>query len=1094
MLERWMPRGLITTALALLLATGATAAKNTIPAQAPAKNTPLTGPKAKAVPDASAPEAEAIRLAIEDMAKSFPEQFTNAPALLARLKACGDNETKLRALRREALLANPLLDFDELLIIRRRFKPGEDRTVLGKTMGMPGLNSHTHDTIISPNGKWDNEIAVLENWRKDTSGRVLYHPGDKRILCDVDLDFDASRMMFSMYGTHDQWHVFELDTSGGEPVQLTPKDIPDVGHFDSCYLPDGDIIFDSTASFQGLPCQYGSSDMACLYRMDRDTGRIRQLAFEQDSDWCPTVLNNGRVLYLRWEYPDTPHYFTRVLFHMNPDGTGQMEYYGSNSYFPNAFFFARPVPGHPTMVAGIAGGHHGISRSGRLLLIDPELGRSEADGVVQEIPGRGVKVEPMIRDRLVDGVWPQFLHPWPLNDKYLLASVKPTPNALWGLYLVDVFDNITLIAEEEGAALIEPIPLKTRPTPPLIAPRVDLERKDGVVFLVDVNRGPGLKDVPDGKVKQLRLFTYHFGYRGVGGHNAVGVESGWDIKRILGTVPVEEDGSAMFRVPANTPISVQPLDDKGRAIQLMRSWFVTMPGETVSCVGCHEPQNEATPQSMALAARAAPVDITPWRGPARGFDFRREVGPVLEKRCVGCHDGKKEDRPDFTDWTGTRVDGGKNAKSIAVFPKAYAALQPYVRRPGPESDYRLYHPMEYHAETSELVQMLERGHHGVSLDEEDWDRLNTWIDLNAPCHGAWATVHEYALASDEIEEKVRKASEGRMDLIREQRDRRLELMKLYANLEDDPEAESATFGPPPEPVTPVKFVRPRKPAPATLATAVTAADTAVGWPFDAAKAKALQLNAGGKRERVIDLGDGVELRLSRIPAGQFVMGDATAEINRPFWIGVCEVSNAQYAQFNPRHDSRYIDRAGKDHKDRGFPANLPEQPVIRVSQDEANAFCQWLSEKTGAVVALPTEAQWEWACRAGSDTAMWFGEADSDFSKFANLADVSGSKLRTTPFPTVVEINDGQQIPALVGSYEANAWGLYDAHGNVSEWTRSRDGERVVVRGGSWRDRPARSTSAFRLTYERYQRVFNVGFRVVIEEKDAVRVARASCP
>ena len=144
----------------------------------------------------------------------------------------------------------------------------------------------------------------------------------------------------------------------------------------------------------------GSDKVANLFIMDPDGTLVRQLTFDQDHDWCPTVLNNGRILYTRWEYSDTPHYFTRLLFTMNPDGTNQAAYYGSNSYWPNSTFYARPIPGHPTKVVGVISGHHGVPRMGELVVFDPALGRFEEQGVVQRIPGFGQKVEPIIRDRL----------------------------------------------------------------------------------------------------------------------------------------------------------------------------------------------------------------------------------------------------------------------------------------------------------------------------------------------------------------------------------------------------------------------------------------------------------------------------------------------------------------------------------------------------------------------------------------------------------------------------------------------------------------------------------------------------------------------
>ena len=186
---------------------------------------------------------------------------------------------------------------------------------------------------------------------------------------------------------------------------------PDVDNYDACYLPDGNILFGSTAPFTGVPCVTGASHVANLYRLERNTGAIRRLTFDQDHDWCPTVLNDGRLLYLRWEYSDIPHFASRILFHMNPDGTDQKEFYGSGSYWPNSMFYARPIPGPATQFVAVVGGHHGVPRMGELVLFDPARGRFEADGVIQRIPGRGKKVEPIILDELWTPVGPSSCIP-----------------------------------------------------------------------------------------------------------------------------------------------------------------------------------------------------------------------------------------------------------------------------------------------------------------------------------------------------------------------------------------------------------------------------------------------------------------------------------------------------------------------------------------------------------------------------------------------------------------------------------------------------------------------------------------------------------
>lgn len=1058
--------------------------------------------------DVSVPKPDALRLAIEDLIATFGSKYPGGPRYLSRLDALSkewkrleektrngqlplESERKrldeaLTALAREALLANPLLDFDRLLVVQRGEK--------GPALGLP-YNWQSNSCL--PKTGYDDQIAVLSPVRPDGKLATLYKPDGGRFVGDVDLDFDAEKLLFSMPGSNNRWQIFEIRADGTGLRQLTGEQ-PDVDSYDACYLPSGKILFTSTACFIGVPCVYGSSHVANLYVMDADGRNIRQLCFDQEHDWCPTVLNSGRVLYTRWEYSDTPHSNTRLLFTMNPDGTGQAAYLGSNSYWPNSFFYARPIPNHPTKVVSVIGGHHDNPRMGELVIFDPALGRNEGEPVVQRIPGYGQKVEPIIRDGLTIGSWPKFLHPYPLSDKYFLVACKPMPQARWGIYLVDVFDNFVLIKDLPGYALLEPIPLRKTPRPPVIPDKVDLARTDAVVYIPDIYVGDGLKGIPRGTVKSLRLFTYHFAYQGMGGLlGVVGMDGPWDIKRVLGTVPVQPDGSAKFRVPANVPISLQPLDAEGKAIQLMRTWMTAMPGEVVQCSGCHEPQNSAPPRVTSMALTQPPAAIKPWRGPLRGFSYQREVQPVIDKYCLGCHNGQPQ--PDgsriadlrgnvkLTDWSSvTPGNGGGHAGKFSV---GYAELHRYVRRPGIESDFHMLEPMEFHADTTQLVQMLKKGHYGVELDAEAWDRLITWIDLNCPYHGTWG---------EEIDNPGR------------QRERRRDLLKRYANVDDDPEAV------PRLPATPVQPLPPRP-----KAVAGPVAVDCPGWPFDANEARRRQAAAAPETRKKIDLGNGVSLDLVLIPAGEFVMGSAAGaadeqpltrvRIERPFWMATKEVTNQMYQLFDPKHDSRIEDKNAYQFGIHGYPVNRPEQPVVRVSWLEAVAFCRWLSAKTGMHFALPSEAEWEYACRAGSAGPFSFGDLNTDFSKFANLADAKLSEFASDPFtvdtplknptkyddwlPKDSRFNDGALLTVEPGRYQPNAWGLFDMHGNAAEWTRSTyrpypdvdepiaespsNVGRKVVRGGSWRDLPKHSTSSYRLSYLPYQRVFNVGFRVV---------------
>ena len=320
-------------------------------------------------------------------------------------------------------------------------------------------------------------------------------------------------------------------------------------------------------------------------------------------------------------------------------------------------------------------------RSGRLLVLDPALGRPRGEGVVQRSrdAGRG---RPGHHDNLVDGVWPQFAL-LALGEKYFLVSARRTPASSWGVYLVDLFDNWVLIKETPGRAFLEPVPLTKRARPPEIQDRVDPARRDALVHLVDVYEGGGLKGIPRGTVKSLRLIAYHHSYRGMGGLlGSIGMDGPWDIKQVLGTVPVEPDGSAFFRVPASTPISVQPLDTEGKALQLMRSWFTAMPGEVVSCSGWRASEQGRRRDTRARRGRRTSGVARP----TPGFNFERGTA-VLDRHCAGCRRAG-ERRASLCDLRGAIESGTGAPRSTAREPfrrrevlRLYAELHRFVRRP-----------------------------------------------------------------------------------------------------------------------------------------------------------------------------------------------------------------------------------------------------------------------------------------------------------------------------------------------------------------------------------------------------------------------------
>ncbi len=999
------------------------------------------------------------------------------------------------------MLENPLVKGKKILALRRTMGD-RARWAMGSEIGVGPSNFQNNSEFKDPTKIWTNEFVILKANGGNVSSTPLYKPLPGMMLNDPEPHFDGNRVLFSSIGTSNRWHLFELDCTTGKTKQVTPDAYKDFDSFDGCYTPDNRIIFCSTGTFLGLPCTNGGHKMCGLFQYDPKTGKTRQLTYDQDSNWGPVVMNNGQILYQRWEYADLAHSNSRIMFTMNPDGTSQQAYYGSNSYFPTAYFNARPIPGHPSAMIGTVSGHHSIAHSGRLMVIDPMKGREEADGVVCEIPYSGKKVEPIVRDRLPDGVWPHFLQPFPLNDTYTIVAVKPTQNSLWGLYLVDTNDNMTLISEEEGVALIEPALLEPRTTPAVIPDRIKPGSKTATVFLQDVYMGNGLKGIPRGKVKKLRIGSYDFSPLSLGGLiGTIGMDGPWDVKRVLGTVDVEADGSAMFTVPANTPIFVQPLDEEGKALQLMRSWFTAMPGEMVSCIGCHESKNTIPIPKSSLASKKKPQSISEWYGKARGFSYRHEVQPVLDAYCVSCHDGSKSDRPYLkgdkyiTDWS-SRQSGSANPEYGGHFTVSYTNLHRYVRRPGIESDLHMLTPMEFHADQTELMQMLIKGHHNVVLDKKSIEKIACWIDMNAPFHGRRSDIPTYEKAL-----------------------RSKQLRDLYVDMFGAPKTDNEWL---PE-IEKVKPVAPATTRPEAGETTLT------GWPMQMKDVQQSQMNLGDY-QKTIDLGNGIRLTMIKIPAGSFIMGSdrqtdempqAKVEVKKSYWIGQLEISNAQYRMFDPQHDSRDEDRHGYQFGRKCYFTNHPDQPAVRISWQEAMEYCKWLTKKTGFSFTLPTEAQWEWACRAGSNSPFWFGQLNSNFSRYANLGDI---RLRDYAANTTVKsyettglihnpnkyddwvprdtvYDDGGFIAEQGGRYIQNPWDLMDMHGNVAEWTLStykpypyndEDGRnnpllkeaKRVARGGSWYDRPFRATASFRTPYRDYQKVYNVGFRVVMTEEE----------
>lgn len=635
--------------------------------------------------------------------------------------------------------------------------------------------------------------------QSDAQAERHFHPGSSLCLLEIDgmgeqvrtlledpsgairdpaVSWDGKRVLFAWKKAlnDDDYHLYEMEAATGKIRQLTRG--AGVADYEGAYLPDGSLVFSSTRCVQTVDCFW--TEVSNLYTCDRDGNHVRRLGYDQVHTVFPTVANDGGVLYTRWDYNDRGQVFPQPLFKMNPDGTGQAAFYGGNSWFPTTIAHARAIPGSHKVVA-ILTGHH-APQAGKLAILDPAKGREENAGVQLVAPVRETKAE------RIDSYGQQgelFQYPWPLGESEFLVTYAPAgwerderqrrADAAFGIYWMHADGRRELLASDPAIPCSQPVPLVARAAPPVRPSFVNHATDTGTFYIQDIHEGPGLRGIPRGSIRKLRVVALDFRAAGIG-HNSSGGPGGgamistpisigngsWDVKIVLGDADVYEDGSAFFVAPARTPVYFQALDEKGHAVQTMRSWSTLQPGENQSCVGCHESRNSAPlapPGGATLALRAGAKPLAPFHGPPRGFSFAREVQPVLDAKCISCHDRRGE-RP------GARSPDGRHAFSLLdvatedeqakrLWSDAYLALTgakpdkvdgrprgfrgdvaaKLVNWIGSQSPPEMLPPKFAGAARSGLIGLLEAGHYGVVMTRGEMDKIACWIDLLVPFCG-----------------------------------------------------------------------------------------------------------------------------------------------------------------------------------------------------------------------------------------------------------------------------------------------------------------------------------------------------------------------
>ena len=666
---------------------------------------------------------------------------------------------RVHDLRRRVVLANPLADVGPLVFAKQ----------------VPGAFSHQLTQYYGYCARAGGGLFVLDAPGQSMQCRELVSaqlPRGSYMLPEVT--YDASRILFAYCEVPKDptpenkeerlnwyYHLFEVRPDGSGLRQMTE------GAFDDfCVreLPNGKLIMASTRRGGFHRCGAGPCPVYTLALAESDGSNPRTVSYHETNEWDPAVLDDGRVIYTRWDYVDRNAVHYQQLWTVKADGSAPMAYYGNNTFSPVGVWEARQVPDSPFVMA-TAAAHHAMT-AGSIILLDTRKGVDGPAPITRITPDAPFPESettvppanwhapgsPIVFDTPEEARrWPGHCYrsPYPLSEKYFLAAysfdsligepIGNKPN-MFGLYIVDAFGNKELLYRDLNIASVWPVPIRPRVRPPALPAVGDGKTMDGVdvaktgtFFLRDVHASnPAL---PKDAIKRLRIVQVLPKTTPNANQPPVGFANASPGKQVLGTVPVEPDGSAYFKAPAGIPISFQALDEQGRAIQTMRTITYLQPGESMSCVGCHEHRLSSPPrQPKALALNRPASEIEPGPDGSKPLSYPLLVQPVLDRLCVKCHSGDAPAGPENNPIVLTGEPEGQYSKSYNVLAKrvpfsSWGKLD--------ENGEPATQPERFGARASGLMKMLLEGHQKVELNDEDRDRLITWMDANALFYGTF---------------------------------------------------------------------------------------------------------------------------------------------------------------------------------------------------------------------------------------------------------------------------------------------------------------------------------------------------------------------
>jgi hypothetical protein len=699
--------------------------------------------------------------------------------------------------RRRIAFANPLLDFESLLFIKHKKNGRGELAGDHMAGQYYGIHATKGEGLFALDGAFgDKPVArnALAGARCE-NGRFAGHALPDGAFLSPELSYDGRRVLFAYteaegyqparraaedaadfysysglkctFTDQNGWHLFGVNADGSGLRQITDGAWND---FDPCWLPSGKIAFISDRRGGFGRCHMTANGGApwftyTLHAVDADGGNMVRLSHHETCEWQPSVLHDGMIVYTRWDYVDRGFFQAHHPWTTTPDGRNAMAIHGN---YPRDWkdrpcmeMDIRAVPGSRRLMA-LAAAHHGQTY-GSIVLVDPEVEDDDAMAPVKVFTPD---------ERFPESEYGYFCReasyatPWPLSEDYCLcvfgypSETGPDSVENYGLYLLDAFGNKELLYRDPAISCLSPIPLKARPKPPVIPETVKPLRVDVKQRRVNLDRPELLAACAQAAcaapeepavVTIMNLYESRHAWpsntvikalrvvqvlpKSTPGRNnpAIGYGTEKNARAVLGTVPVEADGSARFYLKPYVPVYFQVLDEQGRAVESMRTDVYVAPRENLSCVGCHEKRKTAPPQAQraSLAMRREPSKLAPEPEGSSPFSFVRLVQPVLDKNCAECH-AKHADRAPC-------LSGAADGKPWLP---SYRSLKPYAfyyDGGGAFTESKTY-PGKFGARASKLGELLDKGHHDVKLSADERRRLWLWLDCNSDFYGTYENL------------------------------------------------------------------------------------------------------------------------------------------------------------------------------------------------------------------------------------------------------------------------------------------------------------------------------------------------------------------